>query len=525
MSQVKTNNTSFSYTRESSLGVLPGSPIWKLLEPNSIETFGMEIASEPRRPISRSRGRRKAIVTDADSAVEFEGDVTVDAFVDFAECFVYAEFANVEFDLTHAKVKGSALNATGTGYAFGAQLNTFTNGTLLAGKMVFASGGAITLVFAKGYALSANNGLKPLNADVTGTSTEVTVSGLSAETAPANASVMVAGIRTDDLTLTISGSTATLVSAGDITNWATYGLRAGMYIHIGSATTAGVVQNAYSTNTVYGWARISSISGATLNLDKLDAKLTGGPHSPATIDVMFGRFARNVLTTDAADDTRYLEQSIQFEGTYPDLGGVGTPEYEYAIGNLADEMALNLPLTSKSTVTFGFVGQRTEDITATRKTGASSARVPLRTAGFGTSTNIARLSTDVVSSVSDVCFKSATLTLNNNTAGEKCLGTLGAMHINTGQFEVSLEAQLAFTRKEIVNAVINSTTVTFDAIIANEDGGVAFDLPTLTFGGGDREFPLDATVLVNLTGETFTSPTLGYDVGINVLVGVPWIRT
>jgi len=524
MSRVSTNNVSLRYVIETSLEVAPTTG-WRLTEPNAINAYGEAISTVARRPISNVRGRRKGTVTDAVSGVEFEGDLTMSSFEDFIEGFVFSEYANVEFDFTHPKVKGSALNATATGYAFGAALSTFTNGTLLAGKMVFAASGAITLVYARGYLLAANNGLKALNADVTGASTEVTVSGLSVETAPANARVEVAGLRTDDLTLTITGSTATLVSAGDITDWSTYGLRAGQYIHIGSSTTLGAVQNAYSSNTVYGYARISSIAGGTLNLNKLDSHLVGGPFGPATIDVMFGRFVRNVSVDADSNDTRYLERTYQFEAAYPDLGGVGVDEYEYAKGNFANSFALSLPLADKSTATWGFVGTATDDITASRKTGPSTALTPVRTAAFGTSTDIASITTDVVSAVSDICFKDMTLTILNNETPEKCLGVRAASFVNSGAFEVSFEGQMLFTNKAIVNAVKNNTTVTAAVILKNQDGGIAIDLPSMTLGGGDREFPVDASVLVNLTGETFTDPTLGYDIGISTFANVPTIRS
>jgi len=525
MARVQTNNVSLRYVIETSVGVAPTTG-WRLLEPNTIGSFGETIEAKARRPISNVRGRRKGTVVNAVSGAELEADLTMSSFEDFAEGFVFAEFANVEFDFTHAKVKGSALNVTATGYAFGAALSTFTNGTLLAGKMVFAAAGATTLVYARGYAIAANNGLKALNADVTGASTEVTVSGLSVETAPSAAKVEYAGLRTDDLTLTISGATATLVSAGDITNWATYGLKAGQYIHIGSAVAGtGAVQNAYSSNAVYGYARISSISGATLNLDKLDSHLTGGPHGPATIDVMFGRFLRNVSVDADADDTRYVERTYQFEAAYPDLGGIGTDEYEYAKGNYANELVANLKLADLATATWNFVGTETADITASRSTGPSTAVSPAKTTAIGTSTDIASITTDVVSSVSDVCFKDLTFTINNNATVEKCLGVRAGSFVNAGAFEVSLAGQMLFTNKAIVNAVKNNTTVTFAAILKNADGAVAIDLPTLTLGGGDREFPVDASVLVNLTGETFTDPTLGYDVGISTFASVPTVRS
>jgi hypothetical protein len=212
------------------------------------------------------------------------------------------------------------------------------------------------------------------------------------------------------------------------------------------------------------------------------------------------------------------------EVSYPELGGTGLTEYEYAIGNSVNEVALNVPLTEKATINYSFIGTNSDDIVveASRKTNASTAVTPLRTTAFNTSSDIAALTTDVVSSASDVCFKSLTLTLRNNVSPEKCLGTLGARFINSGVFEVSVEGQMLFTNKAIVNAIKNNTTVTFLQILTNQDGAICVDIPEMTLGGGGREFPVDQSVLVNVTGETFTSATYGHDVGITILAVAPW---
>lgn len=523
MARVNTNNTSLRFAIESSVGVLPGSPAWRIAEFNTIGAYGAEIATTVRRPISQDRGRKKGTVTDLDSSVEFETDLTMDAFTDFAEGFVFSEFANVEFDLK---------SGTGTVPPPVGSTSTYTidaASATLAGKIQWVTTSYATLVYAKGYTNSANNGLKPITADTAAAGVAITVAAtLVTETPPTNASLQIAGVRVlddADLTLTVSGSTATLVSAAAITNWSTLGLRAGMFIHIGSPTSAGALQNALGAGgtTSYGYARITSISGATLNLDKLSDTLStaSGPAS-ASQDVLFGRFLRNVPVTADATDTRYLERTYQMEVAYPDLGGVGTDEYEYAIGNFVNEMALNLPLTDKATINYGFIGTNSDDITPTRKTNASTAVSPLRTTAFNTSSDIASLTTDVVSSASEVCFKSLTLTMRNNVSPEKCLGTLGARFVNSGIFEVDLEGQMLFTNKAIVNAIKNNTTVTFLAIIRNQDGAIAFDIPEMNLGGGGREFPVDQSVLVNIEGQSFTSTTYGYDVGISLFPVVPW---
>ena len=533
MARVNVNNFGLRYAPESTLGTKPTSG-WRELEPNNPATFGATISTAERRPISPDRGRKKGTVVNLESAVEVEADLTMDAFTDFAEGFVFAEFANKEFDLKSSSgtLPPPAVDGGGSNDSFTIDAAS----ALLGGKMVYNASGAISLVYAKGYTNSENNGLHALAADVASTDTavEVATGTLVAETPSTNASLQVAGVRvTDaDLTLTVSGSTATLVSGGDITDWSTLGLFAGMYIHIGSADANGNPVNALNVSAeddTYGYARITSISGATLNLDKLDVYLaaTASHSGDGVCDIMFGRFLRNVATTSSSNDEEYLERSYSFEGLYPDLGGVGTDEYEYAVGNFANELAINLPLTDKATATWGFIGTNTEDITGTRTTGPSTAVSPLRTEAINTSAGFASISTDVISAASDVCFKSLTVTLNNNASPENCLGTLGASYINSGLFEVNVEGQMLFTNKAITNAIKNNTTVTMAFILKNEDGAIAFDIPSLTFGGGEREFPQDASVLVNVTGIAFNDPSgtiPNVSLGITLFPTVPTVR-
>ncbi len=507
MARVLVNNVSLQYTIETSIGVLPGSPVWFLLEPNTISAYGASITTVSRRPISITRGRRKGTVVNLESAVEFEADLTMESFEDFAEGFVFSEFANVEFDLRLATLPPTATVTTDV-------FNVDSVSALLGGKLVWVTVAGRSLVYAKGYAIAGNNGIHELAADVAPAATTVQVeSTLATETPPTGASLQVAGIRVGDtdLTFTKSGATATLVSAADIADWTVLGLLPGQFIHIGGTTAAGVVQNALNasaTDDTYGYARITSISTATLNLDKLDANLgaTADNTGEGDCDILFGRFLRNVATTADSDDSRYLERTYQFEAVYPDLGGAGTDEYEYAIGNFANELALSLPLNDKAVATWGFIGTNADDFTTSRKTGAATGTSPLRTVALNTASNIVSLTTDLITLVSDVCFKSLTLTIRNNVTPENCLGVLGASFVNAGLFEVNLEGQMLFTNSEIVDAIKANTTVTFAAILANEDGALALDLPSLTFGGGDREYPVDASVLVNITGETFNDP-------------------
>ncbi|MDX1429614.1 MAG: phage tail tube protein [Rhodothermales bacterium] len=529
MPKVSTNSVSLRYGVQSALGSDP--TVWKQLEPNTVGSFGNAITTVARRPISPRRGRRKGTTTDRDSTPEMDGDLTLDSFIDFIEGFMYAQAVNSDFDLRSSGAAPAAVASTDD-FTVDALGPTLAAKILDSSTTTTASG---TLLYGKGYNNSANNGFHVVNASVTGASTALSTSSALEDETPLSTtspspSLQIAGMRfaAGELAFTLSGSTATLVaSTTGLTDWADLGLQAGMFIHIGSDDGTGAVQNALDdgagTNNVYGYARISSISTTTLNLDKLDTNLDATDAANAnTTDVMFGRFIRNV----AVSDSDYIERLYQFEATWSTLGSGSVPEYEYAIDNQANEMVVNLPLTDKATVSWGFQGTRVEDIVVagSRKSGAADAPEPLRTTAMNTSSDIASITTDVVSAVSDICFKSLTLTIANNASPEKCLGTVGASFINTGLFEVNLEGEMLFTSKEIVNAVSNNTTVTFLTIMKNEDGAIAMDMPTLTLSDGGRNLPVDESVTVTLTGASFTDPSLGYDFGVTVLASVPTVR-
>ena len=520
MGRVLTNATGLRCTVESAIGV--AGTQWFVVEFESIGAYGAVITTVARRPIGLSRGRKKGAVTDLESSAEYETDLTIDAVSRFAEGFFFAEYANVEFDL-RASSGTVPPPAVTDGYTIDSA------SAILAGKMQWVTASYGTLVYAKGYAIAANNGVKVLTADVASTDTTVTVAGqgVVAETPPTNASLQVCGVRIlddADLTLTVSGSTATLVSAAAIADWATLGIFPGMYIHVGGIDTDGTVARGLGAGgtTSYGYARVVSVSGDTINLDKLDENLSTatGP-AGASQDVLFGRFARNVQVTADATDNRYLERTYQFEVSYPNLGAGGVEEYEYSIGNFVNEFSLNLPLTNKATVSFGFIGTNSDPITDSRKTGASGAVAPLRTTAFSTAVDLVSITTDLISSISDVCFKSLTMSFLNNVSPEKCLGVLGASFVNAGLFEANIEGQMLFTTKEIVNAIRSNQTVTMAAILRNEDGALAWDVPEMTLGGGGREYPVDQSVLVNVTGQSFTSNQFGHDASLTIFPVVP----
>lgn len=519
MGRVLTNNTSMSYAIETALGT-PGTA-WSLLEPNAINTFGAEITTVARQPINKNRQRAKGTVTDLDSSVEFEHDLTLSAFMDFIEGYCFSTAVNAELDL-------SVSNVDGTNDEF--DVSALTAGQ--AGKLGFSAGEYATLVYARGFALAENNGLFQLDADVATSATAIGVTAsLASEASPAaNAQVELAGLRlldaATDVTFAYSSATkrATLtVGAGIVGfDWTDFGLSVGQMVHVGSPDGSGGVQNALedaAADDTYGLARVVSITATVLTLDKVDATLqVASPTSPTALDLLFGKFVRNV----AVDSSDYLERSFQFELEFPNLGDAGASKYQYSKGNFCNTAEFSLPLTDKALITFGFTGTDTENPTTTRKSGADSAVQPAMTKAFNTSSDIARLRvTETDEDGLSTDFKSLTFTLNNNVSPEKVLGTLGAKYINTGNFEVDIEAQMLFTNGDVGTKIRDNETVTMDFVVRNGDGGIAVDVPAMTMGGGDREFPVNETVLVNVTAMAFADPVLGTSLGVSVFPVLP----
>lgn len=504
MALVKTNEISIAAAVESAvIGVLPGSPTWFLLEPNTINSYGKTIVKTARNPISRLRQRRKGTVTDQDSGVEFEADLTGEHFQFFAEGFVFANFsAQVELQA------GADFNTLAA--ASGAYTHT----------AIAAALAEDTLIYARGFSLGANNGLDVVDTGATTTNTPTKGGAQVAET-PAqvdNARVSVAGFRTaaGDVDLTVgAGAVGSLSST--ILDFTTLDLVAGQMIHIGGLTSA----TRYDSGR-FGRARVTAIAANLLSLDKIDTDGATGLQTEASgtnqVDLLFGRFLRNVDVLDSD----YIERSWTFELALPNLGGVGTDGYYYARGNFGDTMSVVMPGQDKATVTFGFIGTDSSDPTTTRETNAATPVNPVQTVAYNTSTDLARLRIVKLDDTGlTTCFKSLTFTMANGVTAEKCLGSLGALGLNTSNFLIDIETQATFDSIEVIAAITSNETLTMDWVLKNGDGAIGFDIPAMTLGGGDLELPVGETVLVNLTGEAFADPVLQTSVGLSLFPVYP----
>jgi len=502
MGRVLTNTVSVAYCIETSLGVLPGSPTWKTLEPNAFKFFGNTIKRVARDPISRLRQRRKGTIVDLDSKVDLDVDLTKEHFIDFVEGFM---FSNAKYPSSQRPLRSGALYdslsavSAGPNYAHSA-----ISLALVAGR----------LIYARGFSTAGNNGLKVVAGSSSTTSTKVTTP-LTNETPTnqANATIELAGVRgaSADITLTVVGTVGTLGST--ILDFTTLGLNVGQVIHVGGLTSTNQFANGA------GYARITSIATNAIGLDKLDSTLLTDTGAGKAIDLLFGAFIRNVQS----DDSDFLFRSYQFELALPNLTVPGPgDQYEYAKGNVLGSMTVDLPLTNKALISWGFIGTHTDNPTGSRATNASTPEKPVQTVAFNTSADIARLRVAETDETGiSTYFESLQVKFDNNVNPEKALGTLGAVFINYGNFLVDIDATLILTDPAVVTAIRNNRTVSMDWIVKNDDGAIIMDVPNLLLGDGTKSLPVNKSVTIKLMGEAFVHPTLNYTLGISLIPIVP----
>lgn len=532
MGRVLTNATTVSVARQQSLDVLgTGSTTCKELEPNDIGEFGESYDKVSRNPISRRRSRRKGTIVGVDAAVELECDVTMDALDDYLEAFLFSRAVNYDLDFRAAP-------AVSGGYTVPALSAS------QASRLVWVTGGAKSLIYADGYVLAANNGLKVLTADPLVTGTTISVAGNSAETPPSNAIVRIAGVRAiaGDLALAVSGVNGTLTSGnngitgGNRVDFTVLGLTVGQRIHVGGETNTNRFGSTAANDGTRSWggARITSIAQFSLGLDKLDSTLVasdgtddGTAGVAIAVDLLFGRFIRDVPVGHAD----FLEIAHLFEGYYPNLfettppTPVANPDgFEYVWNAYANEITQNLAIGDKAVCTVGFVATHADEPVdnASRKSGFSTARAPLQTGALNCSSDFARLGiTDIDETGLTTDFKDMELVMNNNVTPEKVLGRRTAKYLNLGTLEIDMSTEVLFTSGLVISRIRDNTQVTMGWTMRNDDGAVAFDIPSGTLSSDGKNFERNASVKAQLKLEADSDNVFGYQMSASLFPVYP----
>lgn len=477
--KIDSNVTGLRYAWEECLKQLPASPVWRALEPNSYADLGGNVTTVARNPISQNRSRKKGTVTDLDASGGFNQDLTQNNTFDLAQAFMFAA--------ARQKATTTPINSDTPVVITGVAAADDTYDAA-AGLAVFKPG---DLVYATGFSVSANNGLKTVTA---ATAIGVTVSQALADEAapPAGAALACVGYvgAAADLSITLNGLLVRLTSAGAI-NFTTLGLIPGEWVFVG-----GDAAGSHFANNV-GFARISVITSAYLEFDKVTWTGAAEAGTGLSVQLYFGDVLRN-----ESDPALIRRGTVQLERTLgQDADGVMS---EYLIGAVANELTINVAQADKVTIDMGFVACDVEQRTGLVGVKAGARPTLRATDAFNTSSDFRRIKLASVSELDGAVtplFGFATdlsITVNNNVSPNKAVGTLGAFEVSAGTFEVGGEITAYFASIAAVQAVRNNADITFDMILVKNNAGMLADIPLLALGNGRLAVEQDQPITVPL---------------------------
>lgn len=488
--KIDSNVSGLRVAAEDTYGVLPGTPIWYGLEPNSYSDFGGNVTTVARETINDSRSRQQGVTTDVEATGGFEADLTQTSMAELLEGLFYAAYDKKAERFNNHTAASVITNISTTTDTY-----TVTTGT------AFADG---DLVFASGFTNAGNNGLKTATSGSDALALVVD-QNLTDEASPAALGKLVTvgfEFATGDVTIDVSGDLPTMVSvAKDMTE---LGIQPGEFIYIGG----DAADESFFNTENNGWARVRSVTATVMTFDKTSATMVtddgtddGASGTGQTIRIFFGRTIANKTGSSI------VRKTYQLERTLGSNDGVDPDQSEYIVGAVLNEFTLNLPTADKVTTEMTFQGKDVEQRSGA--TGVKSGTRPtlVSSEAFNASSDVTRFRMSQVSATN--AFPTAlfayvmegTITINNNNTRNQAIGVLGAFDMSAGTFEVSAEVTAYFQNVSALTIVRNNTDVSLDIMTVKQNAGMSIDLPLLTLAGGLAQIELNEPIKLPLTAD------------------------
>lgn len=510
---IDSNKTSLTYAEEASLKVLPTTPVWYPLEPNTYASFGGDLKTTPREPINASRQRAKGTITDLDVTAGFNTDFVQDGLTRLMQGFFFAK-AREKF--TTAPMNAPAVPITSVAV-----------GSFNAASGLMASPGSI--LKSKGFTNNSNNTLTRVTAQ---TAVKLTVSSYLADkpasalvvegAPPATAKLTVVGFAlSGDVKLYGPGSTfggATVIQpflqSTATVDFNSLGLLPGEWVYLGdtgdalSDTSASEFNFAGTTGKRNrGYCRVGSVTTTQLTFDisiGSDAwELSGDASGACAIgaglyaSLYFGTVIRNEPNTADIIRTTYTLQRYLGKG----VGNIDN--LESVSGAIPDQFTLNLPSNSKLACDMSFVAMDTAQSYLGSLPGTYS---PLaRETAYNTSQDVFAMLLYIINAAQTTqapLFGYATdekIVINNNAAPNKAIGVVGGFEGTVGNFDVSGSLTCYFDDVAAQQAVRNNADVGLTNIFAKQNAGFIIDLPLLTLGLNGLKVEKDKPIMADIT--------------------------
>ncbi len=489
LEKIDSNVTGLSYAIEDSLGVLPVTPVWVPMEPNSYADFGGELTTIARNPINNSRQRKKGVVTDLDASGGFEQDLT-QTNADIWQSFFFALFRKKN-DLAVTTVTAAsdtfAVPALGTGYL------------------------ANDLALGKKFAQDANNRLHLV---VSSTGTTVVVGNTTANDTTGEITRVGHQFASGDLSVDVSGTWPALVSvAKDLTQ---LGVIPGEWLYIGGDTAP----MRWATAENNGWACVKTVATNRITFHKTESEWATDAGTGKTIQLFLGRVLKNEAGANIVRTSVQLERQLGAS----DSAAPSQIQSEYLVGAVANELEIAINTADKITTNLSFMAKDNEQRTGVEglKTGTRLALV--ETDAFNTSTDVKRIKLssyttgDAAPAPLFAYLSEVSLTVNNNLEANKAIGVLGAFEITAGTFEVSASLTAYFADIAAVKLVRENEDTTLDFQLVKSNAGIAFDFPMLTLGDGRLDVSQDEAIMLPLSCDASTGAKFDPNMNHTLLV-------
>lgn len=489
------NLTDVRYSLEASIGVLQGSPVFTLTDPNQEPDFGGEIETVARNPISGDRQYKKGAVVDVMANVTLEQDFTLKNQPELLQCFMFALLRRLVFGGA-----SQITNVDGTGEDFEAA----------SGLDAFAAG---ELVLAEQLDLDlGNNGLHLVSSAAAGSL--VVGSDLVDETPPAAATIARVGFQADASAVDVdaTGTFPAYVNDGSF-DWTDY-LEPGDVFYMGG-DAAGLRFNAAADN---GFKRARAVTATRVDVDKSDEPMTDETGTGKTVQIFLAEYLKNDQGLNLVRTTAQFERTLGA----PDDALPAEIQSEYVKGCVGSEYALRMPPKAKMTSTMTFMGLDHETRSGAQglKTGSRPALVDAEV--LTTASDVKHFQLHAVSDTDEAPLPLFTyvrdfdLSINNNLQRLNALGVLGAFEINAGSFSVTGNFNGFFHDKAALDAVRANTSLTMLGAIVHGNSGFAFDMPLLTASNGRAVVEQDQSIMMPIAFRAHSGaevlPTLDHTV-------------
>lgn len=481
---ISSNSTGVSFNEETTLATPNVAGTWYGLEANTFKDFGATFTSVVREPIVANRQKSRGAITDVDAKADFNIDLTQHNLTRLMQGFFFADVfekpATQPLNGTQAVITSVDITAGNHYNCTGANLPVFV---------------VNHLVFAKGFGVAGNNGLKLVSARTASILTTTTAGEAVEAAPPAAAQIETVGYQyaAGDLVLSIVGATIVLTSTA--IDPAILGLNVGEWIGVGG----DAVGTQFALNTPF-YGRVLSVNTAakTIVLDTAFKAIVADAGAAKTIQLFFGKFLCNAVAVGNIKRRSYtLERTLGSDGT--------GNQAEYILGSIPNDLTINIAQTSKVTLDLGFVGMNVQFNTGTTGLIAGTRVAAASETPFNTSHDFATTFIGVLdpANFNDTALfgfiSDLKLNIKNGVTPNKAIGVVGSFEANAGDFSVEGSAKAYFATTLGATAVKANSDCSMTCILAKSNSGMIIDLPLLGLGGGANTVQKDKPIEVDLT--------------------------